>query len=261
MEVPPACPAQASLPLCLPPPQAPPDWSEILTYFRGSELQNYFQRVRATSAAARGRAVAPAAPAATAAAAAAARAAAASNTSCQHGRAPYTPADARRLPSCGFACPLCDTPVDRGQATLCLPARPLSHRCWRTTSRQSSSRSTWITSPRCDVLRCIACACRRGRVHGSPVQGVRAHVRVPRRSGGGGGGSGGGAAAFCECCIVRSLALYSATYFNPLPALPGGARQRWGGDHREGPARREGHTPEGPRPGAGGWVPPDQSIN
>ena len=26
-------------------PQAPPDWSEILTYFRGSELQNYFQRV------------------------------------------------------------------------------------------------------------------------------------------------------------------------------------------------------------------------
>lgn len=28
----------------LPPPlQAPPDWSEILTYFRGSELQNYFQ--------------------------------------------------------------------------------------------------------------------------------------------------------------------------------------------------------------------------
>lgn len=25
--------------------QSPPDWSEILTYFRGSELQNYFQRV------------------------------------------------------------------------------------------------------------------------------------------------------------------------------------------------------------------------
>lgn len=32
----------ASTPL---PSQSPPDWSEILTYFRGSELQNYFQRV------------------------------------------------------------------------------------------------------------------------------------------------------------------------------------------------------------------------
>ena len=30
-----------------PPPavQSPPDWQEILTYFRGSELQNYFMRV------------------------------------------------------------------------------------------------------------------------------------------------------------------------------------------------------------------------
>lgn len=26
-------------------PQSPPDWQEILTYFRGSELQNYFTRV------------------------------------------------------------------------------------------------------------------------------------------------------------------------------------------------------------------------
>ena len=26
-------------------PQSPPDWQEILTYFRGSELQNYFMRV------------------------------------------------------------------------------------------------------------------------------------------------------------------------------------------------------------------------
>lgn len=26
-------------------PQSSPHWSEILTYFRGSELQNYFQRV------------------------------------------------------------------------------------------------------------------------------------------------------------------------------------------------------------------------
>jgi hypothetical protein len=25
--------------------QSPPDWQEILTYFRGSELQNYFTRV------------------------------------------------------------------------------------------------------------------------------------------------------------------------------------------------------------------------
>lgn len=25
--------------------QDPPDWQEILTYFRGSELQNYFTRV------------------------------------------------------------------------------------------------------------------------------------------------------------------------------------------------------------------------
>jgi ATP-binding cassette, sub-family E, member 1 len=24
---------------------APPDWQEILTYFRGSELQNYFTRI------------------------------------------------------------------------------------------------------------------------------------------------------------------------------------------------------------------------
>ena len=29
----------------LPPLQSPPDWQEILTYFRGSELQNYFMRV------------------------------------------------------------------------------------------------------------------------------------------------------------------------------------------------------------------------
>ena len=28
--------------LCL---QDPPDWQEILTYFRGSELQNYFTRI------------------------------------------------------------------------------------------------------------------------------------------------------------------------------------------------------------------------
>ncbi len=26
-------------------PQNPPDWQEILTYFRGSDLQNYFTRV------------------------------------------------------------------------------------------------------------------------------------------------------------------------------------------------------------------------
>jgi ATP-binding cassette subfamily E protein 1 len=26
-------------------PQAPPDWSDILKYFRGSELQNYFTKV------------------------------------------------------------------------------------------------------------------------------------------------------------------------------------------------------------------------
>lgn len=26
-------------------PQAPPDWQEILTYFRGSELQNYFTKI------------------------------------------------------------------------------------------------------------------------------------------------------------------------------------------------------------------------
>ncbi len=26
-------------------PQNPPDWQEILTYFRGSELQNYFMKV------------------------------------------------------------------------------------------------------------------------------------------------------------------------------------------------------------------------
>lgn len=26
----------------------PPDWAEILTYFRGSELQNYFTKVRAS---------------------------------------------------------------------------------------------------------------------------------------------------------------------------------------------------------------------
>jgi len=25
--------------------QDPPDWSEILTYFRGSELQNYFTKI------------------------------------------------------------------------------------------------------------------------------------------------------------------------------------------------------------------------
>lgn len=25
--------------------QNPPDWQEILTYFRGSELQNYFTRI------------------------------------------------------------------------------------------------------------------------------------------------------------------------------------------------------------------------
>lgn len=25
--------------------QSPPDWAEILTYFRGSELQNYFQKI------------------------------------------------------------------------------------------------------------------------------------------------------------------------------------------------------------------------
>lgn len=25
--------------------QAPPDWQEILTYFRGSELQNYFTKI------------------------------------------------------------------------------------------------------------------------------------------------------------------------------------------------------------------------
>ena len=25
--------------------QSPPDWQEILTYFRGSELQNYFTRI------------------------------------------------------------------------------------------------------------------------------------------------------------------------------------------------------------------------
>lgn len=25
--------------------QNPPDWQEILTYFRGSELQNYFMRI------------------------------------------------------------------------------------------------------------------------------------------------------------------------------------------------------------------------
>ena len=25
--------------------QSPPDWSEILTYFRGSELQNYFTKI------------------------------------------------------------------------------------------------------------------------------------------------------------------------------------------------------------------------
>lgn len=27
------------------PPQNPPDWQEILTYFRGSELQNYFTKI------------------------------------------------------------------------------------------------------------------------------------------------------------------------------------------------------------------------
>ena len=40
--------ADRALPLPLPPTPlqgAAPDWSEILTYFRGSELQNYFQRV------------------------------------------------------------------------------------------------------------------------------------------------------------------------------------------------------------------------
>lgn len=26
-------------------PQAPPDWQEILAYFRGSELQNYFTKI------------------------------------------------------------------------------------------------------------------------------------------------------------------------------------------------------------------------
>jgi ATP-binding cassette, sub-family E, member 1 len=26
-------------------PQSQPDWQEILTYFRGSELQNYFQKI------------------------------------------------------------------------------------------------------------------------------------------------------------------------------------------------------------------------
>lgn len=25
--------------------QSPPDWQEILTYFRGSELQNYFTKI------------------------------------------------------------------------------------------------------------------------------------------------------------------------------------------------------------------------
>jgi ATP-binding cassette subfamily E protein 1 len=25
--------------------QSPPDWSEILTHFRGSELQNYFTKI------------------------------------------------------------------------------------------------------------------------------------------------------------------------------------------------------------------------
>lgn len=25
--------------------QSPPDWSNILTYFRGSELQNYFTKI------------------------------------------------------------------------------------------------------------------------------------------------------------------------------------------------------------------------
>jgi hypothetical protein len=39
-------PDQSTLPIpWLLLPQSPPDWSEILTYFRGSELQNYFQRV------------------------------------------------------------------------------------------------------------------------------------------------------------------------------------------------------------------------
>lgn len=28
-----------------PSPQNPPDWQEILTYFRGSDLQNYFTRL------------------------------------------------------------------------------------------------------------------------------------------------------------------------------------------------------------------------
>ena len=37
--------------MCSPPPhtthplQSPPDWHEILTYFRGSELQNYFTKI------------------------------------------------------------------------------------------------------------------------------------------------------------------------------------------------------------------------
>lgn len=34
MTLPLACPAQS-----------PPDWQEILTHFRGSELQNYFQKI------------------------------------------------------------------------------------------------------------------------------------------------------------------------------------------------------------------------
>jgi len=36
-----------SIPPNRPPPrfENPPDWQEILTYFRGSELQNYFSRI------------------------------------------------------------------------------------------------------------------------------------------------------------------------------------------------------------------------
>ena len=36
------CDTQALLPFCS---QDAPDWQEILTYFRGSELQNYFTRI------------------------------------------------------------------------------------------------------------------------------------------------------------------------------------------------------------------------